>query len=104
MADMWLGGASNHPVWPDKDPIQDLHRRHLLNIKMNPDGYINTHQHYSHSHEQAWPFPLWIQGYSVEDKTGAVGWHFNHGANGWMWEMYLNKEPDSRFAREKAIE
>ena len=101
-ADMWLGGAI-HPVWLDKDPIQEIHRKTLLNIKMSPDGYINTHQHFSHSHEQGWPFPLWIQGYNEQNKSGAVGWHFNHSGPGWMWEMFFKDKPGSPFAREKAI-
>ena len=103
MADMWLGGAV-HPDWPDKDSIQNIHRKVLLDVKISPDGYINTHQHYSHSHEQAWPFPLWIQGYDENNKTGAVGWHFNHSGPGWMWDMFLSKDPNSRFGREKAIQ
>jgi len=103
MGDMWLGNAV-HPVWPNENTIQNIHRQVLLSIKMSPDGYINTHQHYSHSHEQAWPFPLWIQGYSKDDNGGAVGWHFNHGGVGWMWDMFFSQDPNSRFARDKALQ
>lgn len=102
-SDMWLAGAI-HPLWEQKEPIQDIHRNVLLNIKMSPDGYINTHQHYSHSHEQGWPFPLWIQGYSAENKSGAVGWHFNHSGTGWMWDLFFSQQPDSRFSKDKALQ
>lgn len=102
-SDMWLSNAIN-PIWSGGTKIQDILRQKLLNMKMSPDGYINTHQHYSHSHEQAWPFPLWIQGYDVENKTGAVGWHFNHSGPGWMWDMFFVNDKESPFARDKALE
>jgi len=102
-ADLWLSGTI-HPKWEEKVPVQDLYRRDLLTIKMSPDGYINTHQHFSHSHEQAWPFPLWKQGNPGAEEGGAAGWHFNYSGFGWTWDYYFSNEPDSRFAREKAIE
>jgi len=104
ISDMWLAGAI-HPSWADKAPVQDLHRKNLLKFKMNPDGYINTHQHYSHSHEQAWPFPVWPQGNPASPQGGAAGWHFNlKSDNSLIWAFALNHMPDTRFAREKSIE
>ena len=104
ISDLWLSGAV-HPVWADKAPVQDLHRKNLLKFKMSPDGYINTHQHYSHSHEQAWPFPIWPQGNPGSPEGGAAGWHFNHKGDGSLiWAACLNNMPDTRFARGKALE
>jgi len=104
ISDLWLSGAV-HPVWDDKSPIQGLHRKNLLKFKMNPDGYINTHQHYSHSHEQAWPFPVWPQGDPGSPQGGAAGWHFNHSSDeSLLWGVFLNRMPDTRFAREKALQ
>ncbi|MFO7975893.1 MAG: hypothetical protein R6V12_14805, partial [Candidatus Hydrogenedentota bacterium] len=99
MSDLWMGGAV-HPGWPA--PIQDIQRDDLLAIKLNPDGYVWTHQHFSHAHEQGWPFPLWTHGPTGPEGYGA-GWHFQDDGPGWAWEA-LRKHPDSPFAREKAIE
>ena len=102
-SDLWLAGAT-HPVWPDKSPVQDLFRNHLLGVKINPDGYINTQQHFSHSHEQGWPFPFWVQGNPGGEDGCAAGWHFNNNGTSWPWTMYLNANKDSRFGRENAIQ
>lgn len=98
-ADMWMADAM-HPGW-DK-PVQALHRNNLLGIQIDPEGYVNTHQHFSHAHEQGWPFPLWTQGPTgPEGKT--AGFHFEHDGQGWAWDTLRNL-PDTRFARNKSIE
>jgi hypothetical protein len=82
VSDMWLAEARDpHSSWR----IQDLHREHLLSIEMDDEGYVHTHQHFSHAHEHGWPFPLWPQihgGY--EGYT--YGWHFQDQGEGWVWE------------------
>ncbi len=102
-ADMWLA-RTPQPVWGEGKQIQHKHRESLLKMQIDEEGYILTNQHFSHCHEKAWPFPLWIQGYKGPGEAGAAGWHFNHGGIGWMWDMFLENQPDSRFARDKAIE
>lgn len=98
-SDQWMGGAL-HPGWPA--PIQDIQRADLLAIQLNPDGYVWTHQHFSHAHEQGWPFPMWTQGPTGPEGFGA-GWHFQDDGPGWVWDS-LRNNPDSPFAREKAIQ
>ncbi len=50
----------------------------LLGMQMDDEGYVLTHQHFSHAHDHGWPFPLWTQSDNhpdrVEGKT--FGWHF----------------------------
>lgn len=75
LADLWLGGTSERS---QNVPIQEIHRAHLLELSMDRDGYVGTHQHYSHAHDLGWPFPLWTQADVGPDKVAgkAVGWHF----------------------------
>jgi len=101
-ADMWLSRTPN-PVWGEGKSIQQKHREQILGMKIDEEGYILTNQHFSHCHEKAWPFPLWIQGYKGPDEAGAAGFHFNYEGIGWMWDMFLKHQPDSRFARDNAI-
>jgi len=102
-ADMWLS-RTPQPIWGEGKSIQRKHRKSLLEMQIDEEGYILTNQHFSHCHEKAWPFPLWLQGYKGPGTAGAVGFHFNHDGPGWMWDMFLSKDPDSRFARDNAIE
>lgn len=98
-SDLWMGGALR-PGWPKT--YQGLLRELLLSIELDPEGYVHTNQHFSHAHEQGWPFPLWIHGPTGAEGYGA-GWHFQQDGPGWVWDS-LRKHPDSPFAREKAIE
>ena len=98
-SDEWMGGAV-HPGWPA--PIQDIQRGDLLAIRLNPDGYVWTFQHFSHAHEQGWPFPMWTQGPTGPDGFGA-GWYFQDDGPGWVWDS-LRNHPDSPFARQKALD
>ena len=98
-ADMWMGGGM-HPGWPEA--IQEVHRDDLLAIRQDREGYIWTHQHFSHAHEQGWPFPMWTQAPSGPDGYTA-GWHFQDDGPGWVWDR-LRREPDSPFCRAKAME
>ncbi len=98
-SDMWLGGGV-HPGWPG--PIQEIHRDELLSIRQDREGYIWTHQHFSHAHEQGWPFPMWTQAPSGPEGY-TVGWHFQDDGPGWVWDK-LRREPHSPFCRAQAIE
>jgi len=100
-ADMWLA-RTPQPIWGEGKSIQQKHRESLLEMKIDEEGYILTNQHFSHCHEKAWPFPLWVQGYRGEGLPGAAGWHFNYEGIGWMWDMFLKTQLDSRFARDNA--
>ncbi|RKX40721.1 MAG: hypothetical protein DRP64_12240, partial [Verrucomicrobia bacterium] len=100
--DMWTS-RTPHPAWGEGKSIQQKYRESLLKMKIDKEGYILTNQHFSHSHEKGWPFPLWYQGYQWPDEAGAVGWHFNHDGPGWAWTAFLVNDPDSRFGRDNSI-
>ena len=74
-SDIWLGNAK--PRGSTKT-IQQVHRDLLLGIQMDEEGYVLTHQHFSHAHDHGWPFPLWTQSDSHPDrvKGKTFGWHF----------------------------
>ncbi|MFH1737498.1 MAG: glycosyl hydrolase family 65 protein [bacterium] len=74
-SDTWMNGAI--PRGTDTT-IQELRRQHLLAIEMDAEGYVDTHQHFSHAHDRGWPFPMWtLAGVGPDDVKGkAVGWHF----------------------------
>ncbi len=102
VSDMWMGGAE-HPNFPGRR-AQDLHREQLTGIQLSDNGYVWVHQHFSHAHEQGWPFPMWYQSPAGPEGLSA-GWHFQEESGpGWTWAFYLDNVPDSPFARERAIE
>ncbi|MEN6428555.1 MAG: glycosyl hydrolase family 65 protein [Phycisphaerales bacterium] len=74
-SDIWLGNAC--PRGSDKT-IQEVHRSMLLGMQMDDEGYVQTHQHFSHAHDHGWPFPLWTQSDNHPDrvKGKTFGWHF----------------------------
>ncbi len=74
-SDIWLGNA--RPRGSDRT-IQDVHRSMLLGMQMDDEGYVLTHQHFSHAHDHGWPFPLWTQSDNHPDrvKGRTFGWHF----------------------------
>lgn len=84
-ADIWLGNACPRG---SKEKIQDVHRRALLGTYMDDEGYVSSHQHFSHAHDLGWPFPSWGQSHKdmarVKGKT--AGWHFQPLKNvrGWI--------------------
>jgi len=84
-ADIWLGHA--YPRGP-KEKIQDVHRRALLDIYSDNEGYVSSHQHFSQAHDMGWPFPSWGQAHKdlarVKGKT--AGWHFQplKSVRGWI--------------------
>lgn len=82
-ADIYLGGALTRPQGLE---IQELKRQHLKELVVNPSGYVQTHQHYSHAHDHGWPFPFWPQ--QVGSWEGLTyGWHWENSGQGWMWQL-----------------
>lgn len=74
VSDLWLGGALDKA---SGKPIQQVHREQLLGARVDPDGYVETHQHFSHALDQGWPFPTWAQGDQHQLLKGKTfGWHF----------------------------
>lgn len=88
VADLWAGGAVDKHR---KKPIQEVHREDILAMQMDSEGYVHTHQHFSHAHEHGWPFPMWPQaGTGPHDVNGkTAGWHFQEKGPGWVWDMFL---------------
>lgn len=102
-ADMWLNNAQPRN---SGETIQAIHRNTLLEIEQDAAGYVNTHQHFSHAHDQAWPFPLWTQSdhrpTGIKGKT--YGWHFQplEAVPGWVGD-YLRAHGLNEYAGEAAI-
>lgn len=84
IADLWCADAVDKQR---KKPIQDVHREDLLAVMMDDEGYVHTHQHFSHAHEHGWPFPIWTQAGRGPDEVKGVtaGWHFQEDGPSWMW-------------------
>ncbi|MCC5874943.1 MAG: hypothetical protein JJU11_01870, partial [Candidatus Sumerlaeia bacterium] len=86
IADIWLANAME--VSSGK-PMQDVIRSWSDNTPVDPDGYVQSAQHFSHAHDGGWPFPLWPQVYGGHDGW-TIGWHFQeHGGPGWVWEFNM---------------
>ena len=106
-SDIWMGNARPRG---SQDTIQQVHRRNLLAIQMDDEGYVLTHQHFSHAHDHGWPFPLWTQADFGPDRVRgkAVGWHFQESLDkvpgwvgdalrGWKREEYVGAKAASAF-------
>ncbi|HOQ88744.1 MAG TPA: hypothetical protein PLX03_01275 [Candidatus Hydrogenedentes bacterium] len=76
VADCWLAGTEN---LNNGIPIQESHRKQLEAVVMDAEGYVASHQHFSHAHDWGWPFPIWTQagdpGGNFSNRK-MVGWHF----------------------------
>jgi len=79
-SDIWLGGAVEKAT---NRRIQEIHRQNLQELKIDDDGYVQTHQHFSFAHDSGWPFPIWTSAATnVEGLKGkTAGWHFQDLAN-----------------------
>lgn len=102
-SDIWLGNA--RPRGSD-NTIQEVHRSLLLGMQMDDEGYVLTHQHFSHAHDDGWPFPLWTQSDNHPDrvKGKTFGWHFQplDKVPGWAGD-HLRHWKREEYAGEKAI-
>ena len=74
-SDIWMGNAT--PRGKGRT-IQQIDRELLLGMQMDDEGYVHTHQHFSHAHDEGWPFPMWTQSDNHPDrvKGKTAGWHF----------------------------
>ncbi len=84
LADLWNSGA----IDPQRNQsIQEIHREDILSAPPDDEGYVPSHQHFSHAYDHGWPFPLWTQSGSGPDKVKGitVGWHFQEDGPGWVW-------------------
>lgn len=74
-SDIWMGNAV--PRGGDQT-IQEIDRNLLLGMQIDEEGYVQTHQHFSHAHDEGWPFPMWTQSDIDPDhiKGKTAGWHF----------------------------
>lgn len=99
VSDIWLADAYDSETM---ETIQNLQRKFLLeDIPFDPDGYVNTLQHISHSHEHGWPFPLWPQIYGGHmGKT--MGWHFQTEPQAYGVWQHRMIQLDSDYAGERA--
>jgi len=91
-SDIWMGHLSPRG---STEPIQDVHRRNLLNVFLDDEGYVSSHQHFSQAHDLGWPFPSWAQASNnpEEVKGKSVGWHFQplDKVPGWVGAEFLKK-------------
>jgi hypothetical protein len=85
-ATLWDEWLSDPTLWPALSADGRMHRirkdwaKALSGRRIDPEGYVASHQHASIAHQDGWPFPFWRQG-----GPGTWGWHFSlHGVpNGW---------------------
>jgi hypothetical protein len=111
VADMWMAGARERGSGRS---IQEIHRDHLLAAQMDEEGYVLTHQHFSHAHDHGWPFPLWTQSEVGPDRVRGItaGWHFQEMdrvrgwvqgyVKGWKAEEYCGARAASLWEAERA--
>jgi len=102
-SDIWLGNA--RPRGSDKT-IQEVHRSMLLGMQLDDEGYVLTHQHFSHAHDHGWPFPLWTQSDNHPDrvKGKTFGWHFQplDKVPGWAGDALRHWKRDE-YCGQKAV-
>lgn len=48
-------------VAPIKEDMEDAWKKAMLGRRINPEGYVSSHQHFSHALDDGWPFPLFPQ-------------------------------------------
>lgn len=96
-SDTWMNGAI---VRGTDQTIQRIHRDALLAIEMDAEGYVDTHQHFSHAHDRGWPFPMW----TLAANGITAGWHFQpiEEVPGWVGDSMRHRQDDT-FCGEKAI-
>jgi len=103
-ADMWLH-EGDKPAF--EKSIQQIHRRQLLDIRFDREGYVQSHQHFSHAHDHGWPFPLWTQADSSPDRVRGktAGWHFQELEHipGWVRQYYLSHWKSDEYYGQGAV-
>lgn len=98
IADMWLADAIDKARGKN---IQEVHREDINSIRMDEEGYVHSHQHFSQAHDYGWPFPLWCQNMpTVEGYT--AGWHFQEDGPGWAWD-WLRANKATKWYGQEAV-
>lgn len=99
IADMWLADAIDRQRGKT---IQEVHREDINSIRIDEEGYVHSHQHFSQAHDEGWPFPLWCQNMPrVEGYT--AGWHFQEDGFGWAWD-WLKATKITKWYGKNAVE
>lgn len=110
-ADLWLNAALERG---SNRPIQAVHREHLSKIELDNEGYVLTHQHFSHAHDLGWPFPMWTQsGRNATEREGkTAGWHFQpvdqvpgwvgNALRGWQDDRWVGETAAASWSLENA--
>lgn len=99
IADMWLADAIDRKRGKT---IQEVHREDINSIRIDEEGYVHSHQHFSQAHDYGWPFPLWCQNMpAVEGYT--AGWHFQEDGFGWAWD-WLKATKAKKWYGKQAVE
>lgn len=93
LGDLWLNATE-----PRRGKaIQQVHREDLLAMQLDDEGYVHTHQHFSHAHDAGWPFPVWPQAgmRPGEFVDITAGWLFQEqpALHGWASD-YLRQKPE----------
>ncbi|MBC7328318.1 hypothetical protein H5T87_09450 [bacterium] len=99
IADMWLSEAIDTRRGK---PIQEVHKEDINSIRIDDEGYVHSHQHFSQAHDYGWPFPIWCQNMPQIDGYTA-GWHFQEDGIGWAWD-WLRASKDKRWYGKTAVE
>jgi len=82
IADMWLSDAIDKQRGKS---IQEVHREDINSIRMDEEGCVHTHHHFSHADGFGWPFPIWTQ--TMPQIYGyTAGWYFQEDGFGWAWD------------------
>ncbi len=105
LADMWLADAIDKRR---RKTIQEVHREDINAIRMDEEGYVYSHQHFSSAHDYGWPFPVWGQVFPLVDKPDGytAGWQFqekNPYGFHWGWD-YIKAIGDPKWYGRTAIE
>jgi hypothetical protein len=75
-ATLWDGWMSMASLWPatgegdqEGNSRRERWRQVLLSRRIDPEGYVSTHQHHGLGHGEGWPFPTFAQAHGA-------GWQF----------------------------
>jgi hypothetical protein len=103
-SDIWLGNATARR---SGEPLQEAFRRLLLDVRIDPEGYVCSHQHFALANDWGWPFPSWAHANNNADliKGTTYGWHFQplKAVRGWVGGQFLRRWKKEEYVGESAI-
>lgn len=106
-------------VAPLKEDMEQAWKTAFLSRKIDEEGYVSCHQHFSHALDDGWPFPLFPQfqtgfegksfGYLFQDSPEKVhgmlsGWRGYLFDRGYMGERAVSRLRTSGFASEGIVD